>query len=162
MAPRRKTAAAEAVQPPPADEAPPTAAQPIPDAEAATAESKRTPFPDVMEQKTVRVSSDGDQLRLLQSKRFNQMQIKSDGAIPDWAKERLKADDWRDRVEDEGIYTKQFPQRVQPGEEDQQLSSSRRRAGFEADRFFEQLANDIRAERKMPPIRLGTAAGPER
>ena len=131
------------------------------DAPPAEGEGRR-PWPDVMEQKTVRVSPDGDKLRLLQSRRYNQLQISHDSELPDWAKERLKADGWRDRVEDEGIYTKQLPPRPQPGEENPELSSARRREGFEADRFFEQLANDIRADRKMPPVRLGTAAAAER
>jgi hypothetical protein len=123
---------------------------------------ERRPWPDVMEQKTVAVAVNGEKLRLLQSRRFNQMQITSDSEIPDWAKKRLKDDGWVDRVQDEGIYTKQLPPRAKPGEESPELSSSRRRASFEADRFFEQLANDIRAERRMPPIRLNTAAVAER
>ena len=131
------------------------------DAPPAEGEGRR-PWPDVMEQKTVRVSPDGDKLRLLQSRRYNQLQISHDGAIPDWARERLKADGWRDRVEDEGIYTKQLPPRAQPGEEDPERSAARRRAGFEADRFLEQLANDIRAERGMAPVRLNSAAMAER
>jgi hypothetical protein len=90
------------------------------------------------------------------------MQISSDGALPDWARERLRAAGWRDRVEDEGIYTKQLPPRGEPGKQDPALSAARRRAGFEADRFFEKLANDIRAERQMPPVRLNTAAAAER
>jgi hypothetical protein len=152
----------------PADEAgaatqePRPAAKDAAAAERSPAEGERRPFPDVSEQKTVLVSPDGDKLRLLQSRRFNQLQISHDGAIPDWAKERLKADGWRDRVEDEGIYTKQLPPRAQPGEEDQGQASSRRRAGYEADRFFEQLANDIRADRGLSPIRLGGAAVAER
>src|SRR5262249_30230038 len=70
---------------------------------------ERRPWPDVREQKTVSISPNGDALRLLQSTRFNQMQLSSDGEIPDWAKERLRDAGWRDRVEDEGIYTKQLP-----------------------------------------------------
>lgn len=123
---------------------------------------ERRPWPDVTEQKTVSISPNGDALRLLQSKRFDQMQISSDGEIPDWARERLRDAGWSDRVEDEGIYTKQLPPRGEPGKEDPALSSARRRMGFEADRFFEKLANDIRAERQMPPVRLNTAAVAER
>jgi hypothetical protein len=164
MSRKRATAtAAEAASSIPAEEAtqraPATSTATEPPAAAG---EERRPWPDVSEQKTVPVSPDGDKLRLLQSRRFNQFQIKSDGEIPDWAKEKLKADGWTDRVQDEGIYTKQLPPRAKPGEEDQGQAASRRRAGHEADRFFEQLANDLRAERQMPPIRLNTAAVAER
>jgi len=156
---KRKSAAAEAAQPLPAEEAaPPVAAAAAHAAAAAPAGPGRRPFPDVSEQKEVAVSPDGDKLRLLRSHRFNQIQISPDGPLPDWARERLKADGWRDRVEDEGLYTRQLPPRPKPGEEDPELSSARRRIDFEAGRFFEQLANDIRAERNMPPVRLGAAA----
>jgi hypothetical protein len=155
---KRKSAAVEAIEPSAQEAAPPPAAA----AERPAPESERRPFPDVSEQKTVRVSPDGDKLRLLRSHRYNQVQISPDGEIPDWARKRLHDAGWRDRVEDEGIYTKQLPPRPNPGEENPELSSARRRMDFEAERFFEQLANDIRAERKMPPVRLGTAAGAER
>jgi hypothetical protein len=154
---KRKSAAVEAIEPPAQEAAPPAAERPVP-------EGERRPFPDVSEQKTVLISPepDGAKLRLRRSHRYNQVQISPDGEIPDWARKRLHDAGWRDRVEDEGIYTKQLPPRAKPGEENPELSSARRRMDFEAERFFEQLANDIRAERGMKPIRLGTAAGPER
>ena len=152
---KRKSAAVETIEPPAQEAAAPAAERPVP-------EGERRPWPDVTEQKTAQVSPDGDKLRLLRSHRFNQMQVKADSELPDWAKERLKADGWRDRVEDEGIYTKQLPPRPKADAEGPEPSPSRRRVVFEAERFFEQLANDIRAERQMPPVRLGTAAGPER
>ena len=157
---KRKSAAAEVIQPLPPRRPPPAAAA----AERPAPESQRRPFPDVSEQKTVLISPepDGAKLRLRRGHRYNQVQISPDGELPDWARERLKADGWRDRVEDEGIYTKQLPPRPTPGEENPELSSARRRMDFEAERFFEQLANDIRAERGMKPVRLGTAAQPER
>ena len=154
---KRKSAAVEAIEPPAQEAAPPAAERPA-------SEGERRPFPDVSEQKTVLISPepDGAKLRLRRGHRFNQAQISPDGELPDWARERLKADGWRDRVEEEGIYTRQLPPRPKPGEENPELSSARRRMDFEAERFFEQLANDIRAERGMKPVRLGTAAGPER
>lgn len=141
------------------DQEPPPAAK---DAAAgpATAEGERRPFPDVTEQKTIRVSPDGDMLRLRRSRRYNQMQLSPDGALPDWAKERLKADGWRDRVEDEGIYTKQLPPRPKP--DDATPPPPAWPVVIEAERFFEQLVNDLRTERKMPPVRLNTAAVAER
>ena len=161
MPARRKPAAADAapIQPIPAEEAGPPVASAI-DVEPATEAAQRPPYRDVREQKTVAISPgpDGDKLRLLRSDRYNQMQVRPDGELPDWARERLKAEGWRDRVEDEGIYTRQLPPRPRAGEDDRELSSARRRAVFEAERFFEELANDIRADRKMPPVRLGMAA----
>ena len=61
-----------------------------------------------------------------------------------------------------GIIADYQPPRATPGEEDQGQAAARRRAGFDADRFFEQLANDIRAKRGMPPVRLNSAAVAER
>ncbi len=156
---KRKSAAAEAAQLQPAtaeEAAPPVAAATA--VEPPPAERERRPFPDVSEKKTVAVSPDGDKLRLRWSDRYNQIQISPDGELPDWARERLKADGWRDRVEDEGIYTKQLPPRPKADAEGPEPSPSRRRVVFEAESFFEQLANDIRAERGMKPVRLGTAA----
>jgi hypothetical protein len=160
----RKSATATAVETAPsipAEEAapPPAAATATAEPPAAAGEQRR-PWPDVSEQKTVSVSTDGDNLRLLRSRRFNQIQIKSDGEIPDWAKERLKADGWRDRVEDEGIYTKQLPPRPRPAAEGQQAEQAKPAwpTVIEAERFFEQLANDIRAERGMSRVHLGGAA----
>ena len=157
---KRKSAAVETIEPPAQEAAPPSAAA----AERPAPESARRPFPDVSEQKTVLISPDPDgaKLRLRRSYRFNQVQISPDGELPDWARKRLHDAGWRDRVEDEGIYTKQLPPRPKPGEEDPELSSARVRMDLDTKRFFKQLANDIRAERGMKPVHLGTAAGPER
>ncbi len=160
---KRKSAAVETIEPPAQEAAPPSAAAPVAERPSVEGEERR-PWADVMEQKTVLISPgpDGARLRLRRSHRFNQMQISPDGELPDWARERLQADGWRDRVEDEGIYTKQLPPRAKPGEEGREPPPPAWPKVIEAERFFEQLANDIRAERKMPPVRLGTAAGPER
>ena len=162
--PRTKSATATALEAAPSIPAE-EAATSVAVAEPAPAEGEgRRPWPDVTEQKTVLVSPDGEKLRLLRSRRFNQMQIKADGAIPDWAKERLQAAGWRDRVEGEGIYTMQLPPRPKPAAEGQEAEPATPAwpVVIEAERFFEQLANDIRAERKMPPIHLGGAAVAER
>ena len=160
MSKRKSAAEAVPAQSTPAEEtAPPVAAAAsAAAAEGPPAEPGRRPYPDVSEKKSVAVSPDGDKLRLRRSDRYNQIQISPDGEIPDWARERLKDDGWRDRLEDEGVYTKQLPPRPRPGEENSELSSARRRTTFEAERFFEQLVNDIRAERQMPQVRLGVAA----
>lgn len=160
MAPRRKSAAAQAAeaQPETVEEAAPPAAAATAVAEAAPQERERPPLPDVSEQKEVLVSPDGDKLRLLRSRRYNQMQISPDGELPGWARERLQADGWRDRLEDEGIYTKQLPPRAKAGEEGQEAPPPAWPRVLDAERFFEKLANDIREERGMTPVRLGMAA----
>jgi hypothetical protein len=143
-------------EPLPAATATAAAAAPAPE------EPGRRPWPDVSEQKTVLLSPDGDKLRLLRSRRFNQLQISPDGALPDWTGERLKADGWRDRVEDEGIYTKQLPPRAKSAEDGRSAGPAQPAwtAVIEVERFIVQLANEIRAERGMTPVCLGTAAGP--
>lgn len=166
--PRTKSARATAVEAAPstpAEEAAPPAATATAVAERPPVEGEeRRPWPDVTEQKEAAVSPDGDKLRLLRSRKFNQMQIKADAELPDWAKERLKADGWRDRVEDEGIYTKQLPPRPRPAAEGQPAEPAKPAwpVVIEAERFFEQLANDLRAERGLSPVRLGGAAVAER
>jgi hypothetical protein len=159
MPARRKSAAQAAQdQPETVEVAASPAAAPTAVAEAAPPERERRPFPDVAEQKEVLISPNGDKLRLLRSHRYNQVQISPDGELPNWARERLKAYGWRDRLEEEGIYTKQLPPRAKAGEEGPEPSPSRKRVVFEAERFFEELAKDIRAERGMKPVRLGMAA----
>jgi hypothetical protein len=166
--PRTKTARATAVEAAPSipaeEAAPPPAAIATAVAERPPVEGERRVFPDVTEQKEVAVSPDGDKLRLLRSRKYNQMQVKADSELPDWAKERLKADGWRDRVEDEGIYTKQLPPRARLAADGQPAEPPKPAwpVVIEAERFFEQLANDLRAERGMPPVRLGGAAVAER
>jgi hypothetical protein len=166
--PRTKTAratAAEAAPSTPAEEAAPPAATAPAVAERPPVEGEeRRPWPDVTEQKEVAVSPDGDKLRLLRSRKFNQMQIKADAELPDWARERLKADGWRDRVEDEGIYTKQLPPRPKPAVEGQEAEPAKPAwpTVLEAERLFEEIANGMRADRKMPPVRLGGATVAER
>ena len=144
--------------------------EPLPAATPATAASppveagERRPWPDVTELKTVRVSLNDDKLRLIRSRRYNQLQISSDGELPDWARKRLKDDGWRDRVEDEGIYTKQLPPRPKPAAEGQEAEPGKPAwpVVIDAERFFEDLANAIRAEHKMSPVRLNRAAEAER
>lgn len=75
--------------------------------------------------------------------------------MPPAARERLHAAGWRDRTEEEGIWTKQLPPLPEPGQPEP--SPSRRRMVFEAERLFEEIANAIRAGHKMPPVRLGGA-----
>lgn len=161
--PKRKQAAAEAVDLTPLQDTTPRTAEPAtptaPAAERPPQEQERPRYRTVREQKEVLISPDPDaaKLRLLRSDRYKQMQISSDKEFPLSAKERLHAEGWRDRTEEEGIWTKQLPQ-PQPGEDDRDVSSARRRMVSDAECLFEEIANGIRATRKMPPVRLGTAA----
>jgi hypothetical protein len=157
---KRKTAAVETIEPPVQEAAPPVAAAPA--AEQAPAERERPRLPDVSEQKEVSISPSGAKLRLLRSRRYNQMQISGDGELPDQAKERLHAAGWRDRTEEEGIWTKQLPPRPKPDAEGQEPAKPAWPTVLEAERLFEEIANAIRGDRGMPPVRLGTAAGAER
>jgi hypothetical protein len=154
--PKRKPAAVEAVQPPAAEAALPPSipAEPVP------VERERPPFSDPSEQKEVLISPgpDGARLRLLRSRRYNQMQISSDTELPLTAKQRLHDAGWRDRTEEEGIWTKQLPPRPKPGDDDPSAAKPAWPTVIEAERLFEEIANAIRADRKMPPVRLGTAA----
>jgi hypothetical protein len=153
---KRKTAAAQAIEPTAVETAPPPAATTA----APPAERERAPFPDVTEQKQVLISPgpDGAKLRLLRSRKYNQMQISADGELPEKARQRLQAAGWRDRTEEEGIWTKQLPPRGKPGEESQELAKPAWPTVIEAERLFEEIANAIRADRKMSPVRLGGAA----
>ena len=162
MPARRKSAAAEAAQaqPTPAEEAAP----PVAVAAAAgpsSEEPKRPPFPTWASRR--RSSSapgrTARRLRLRRGHRYNQVQISPDGELPDWAQERLKDAGWRDRVEDEGIYTKQLPPRAPAGRGEPGADGGPPPGGsLTPSRFFEALVNDIRQERGMKPVRLGMAA----
>jgi hypothetical protein len=159
---KRKSGAVEAIEPPAQEAAPPAAVALA--AERAPADRERPRLPDVSEQKQVLISPgpDGARLRLLRSRRYNQMQISADGELPDKVKEQLHAAGWRDRTEVEGIWTRQLPPRARPDAEGQEPAKPAWPTVLEAERFFEKLANEMRADRGMPPVRLGTAAGAER
>jgi hypothetical protein len=150
----RKPAAVQAANIPAQSTPPTAAARPEP--------REQPPHPDVREQKEVAVSPKGDKLRPLRSDKYNQLQISADGPLPPSARLRLEDAGWKDRMEQEGIWTKQIPPRARPDEDAQQASASRQRMVLEAERFFEQLANGIRVDRQMPPLRLGTAASLDR
>ena len=82
---KRKSAAAEAIQPLPVETATP-AAETIPAAAATELPDERQTarFPDPREQKQISLGlgKDSPKLRLLRSHRFNQMQIRSDEELP--------------------------------------------------------------------------------
>jgi hypothetical protein len=156
---RRKQAAAEAVQLTPTEETAPQTVQTstsIPAAEAVQGQPERNapPLPDVRELKQIKLGPDRDspRLRLLRSHRFNQMQIRSDEELPQAAREQLQATGWKDRTEEEGIWTKQLPPRPRKGAEDAEPAKPAWRTVVEAERLFHDIANAIRADRGMAPI----------
>jgi hypothetical protein len=160
---KRKQAAAEAVELTPLQDTAPRTAEPVtpasPAAERQPEGRERPRLSD--EQKVVLVAPgpDSAKLRLLRSHRYKQLQIRPDEDLPPHVRERLEAAGWTDRTEKEGIWTKQLPE---PGADGREPSPSRRRVVFEAERLFEEVANDIRAGNGLPPVRLGTAAEAER
>jgi hypothetical protein len=185
---RRNQAAAQAVQTTPTQETAPQAVetvQPTPDTltspqlpditspqrpeivQAQSAESrqlgaeepKASRLPDVRESKSVNLGPDKDspRLRLLRSSRFNQMQIGSDEELPQAQRDKLNAAGWTERAE-EGIWTKQLPPRAREGEEPKSAWPT----VLEAERLFHDIANAIRADRKMPPVDQERGAWAER
>ena len=145
---KRKTAAAEAIQPllaetatPAAETRPAAAATELPDEQP----SARFTDPRPQKQISLGLGKDSPKLRLLRSHRFNQMQIRSDEELPAAARETLTAAGWTERPE-EGIWTRQLPPRAKEGEEQKAPWP----IVLEAERLFHDLANGIRADRGLP------------
>jgi hypothetical protein len=157
---KRKTAAAEAIQPLPAETAAP-AVETIPTAAAAELPGERQTarFADPREQKQISLGlgKDSPKLRLLRSHRFNQMQIRSDEALPDDARKKLTDAGWTERPE-EGIWTRQLPPRAKDGEEQKAPWP----IVLEAERLFHDVANGIRADRGLPPDAPERGSAPPR
>jgi hypothetical protein len=122
-------------------------------------EPKAARLPDVRESKSVNLGPDKNspRLRLLRSYRFNQMQISSDEGLPQAQRDQLNAAGWTERS-DEGIWTKQLPPRAREGEEPRSAWPT----VLEAERLFHDIANAIRADRKMPPVDQERGAWAER
>ena len=156
---KRKSAAAEAIQPIPAEmaapaaETPPATAAQVPDERQAV----RFPDPRPLKQISLGLDKDSPRLRLLRSHRFNQMQIRSDEQLPDDARNKLDAAGWTERPE-EGIWTRQLPPRAKEGEEQKAPWP----IVLEAERLFHDLANGIRADRGLPPDAPERGSAPPR
>lgn len=126
----------------------PTEAPVAPDASAngekrhATPERKRSDLPDPHELKLITLgTSNGDpKMRLLRSFRYRQVQIRFDQDPDDKYKQMLKDAGWRDRTEEEGIWTKQIPK------------DSGWQPAAEAERLFKQIANEIRADKGLGAV----------
>jgi hypothetical protein len=103
---------------------------------------KLSSLPDPYELKTVTLgSSNADpKMRLLRSFRYRQMQIRFEQDPDDKYKAILHNAGWRDRTEEEGIWTKQIPK------------DSGWQPAADAERLFKQIANEIRADKGMGTV----------
>jgi hypothetical protein len=108
----------------------------------ATEGRKAEQFSDPREWKTVTLgTSNADpKIRLLRSLKYRQMQIQFDRDPDDKYKEMLAKAGWRDRTEEEGIWTKQIPR------------GSGWQPAAEAERLFKQIANQIRADKGLETV----------
>ncbi len=99
-------------------------------------------LPDPREWKTVTLgASNADpKIRLLRSFRYRQMQIRFDQDPGDKYKRMLKEEGWRDRTEEEGIWTKQIPK------------DSGWQPAAEAEALFRRIANGMRADKGLGAV----------
>ncbi len=158
----KRKSAAEAVPFTPTEEPTPRMTEtvtPIPAVEEGQRPKER--LPDIREMKSIKLGPERDspRLRLLRSYRFNQLQVRSDEELPQSAREQLHAAGWRDRTEEEGIWTKQLPPRPRKDAEDPGPVTPGWPTVVEAERLFHELANANRADKGLPPIGQERGAG---
>jgi hypothetical protein len=79
-------------------------------------------------------------MHLLRSYKYRQMQIRFDQEPEDKYKLMLKEASWRDRTEEEGIWTKQIPKH------------SGWQPAADAERLFKQIANEMRADKGLGAV----------
>jgi hypothetical protein len=87
------------------------------------------------------LGNDG-RMQLLRSHRYKQMQIRFDRQPDEKHLMKLKEAGWRDRTEEEGIWTRQVPK----GEW---------KPVADAERIFREIANDIRKDKGLEPVSVG-------
>jgi hypothetical protein len=158
----KRNFAAEAVPNTPTEEsAPPVTETVTPISGAEEGQRPKERLPDIRELKSINLGLDRDspRLRLLRSYRFNQLQIRSDEELPQAAREQLQAAGWRDRTEEEGIWTMQLPPRPRKDTEDSEPSKPGWPTVVEAERLFHELANAIRADKGLPSVGQERGAG---
>jgi hypothetical protein len=85
---------------------------------------------------------------LLRSDQYNQMQIRSDEELSEAHRQRLTEAGWTERP-NEGIWTKQLPSRKRVEGEEPKLAWP---IVVEAERFFQDLGNAMRADKRLAPI----------
>lgn len=83
----------------------------------------------------------GPAMHLLRSHKFKQMQVRFDGEQPDDKHLKMLADaGWRDRTQDEGVYTKQIDQ------------SAKWQSVAKMEQEFKAVANAIRESKGLAPV----------
>lgn len=89
----------------------------------------------------------GPAMHLLRSHRFRQMQVRFDGEQPDEKYlAMLREKGWKDRTQDEGIFTKQ----IDP--------NARWQSVEKMEQEFKEVANAIRESRGLGPVLSGLVA----
>lgn len=89
----------------------------------------------------------GPSMHLLRSHRFNQMQVRFDGQQPDEQHlAMLKEAGWRDRTQEEGVYTKQIDR------------DAKWQSVAQMEREFKAVANAIRESKGLGPVLDGPGA----
>lgn len=127
-APASEAAAGTATQEPPAKEAP--AAKPA-----------YAPDPDPKFNVSLSDIKGGPEMQLLRSHRYKQMQIKFNNGQPDERYLKMLTDmGWKDRTQDEGIFTKQ----IDP--------NARWQSVAKMEEEFKHVANEIRKDRGLGPV----------
>lgn len=126
--------------------APPAESRP-PQGEAAAPASP--PFADPHSVMTISLSAErgGPAVHLLRSHKFHQMQVRFDGGQPDEHHlAELQRLGWRDRTQEEGVWTKQIDRNARWQSVDQM------------EREFKMIANEIRREKGLEPAMQGITA----
>ena len=85
---------------------------------------------------------DGQRMQLLRSHRYQQLQIRFDQQPDEKYLAMLAEAGWRDRTQEEGIWTKQIPK----GEW---------KPVADAERLFRDIANDIRQDKGLESVSVG-------
>jgi hypothetical protein len=86
-------------------------------------------------------AKNGPKIELLRSHRFNQMQLQSGEPLQEKHQQMLSDAGWKDRTENEGIWTKQLPK-----------EGEKWREAADAEKLFKQIANDMRAEKGLGSV----------
>ena len=87
-------------------------------------------------------------MHLLRSGKYNQMQIRSEEPLPEKQQAMLRDAGWKDRTEQEGIWTKQLPR----GEDEHGNKREKWKDAADAERVFKQIANDMRADKGLGTV----------
>ena len=89
---------------------------------------------------------DDGRMQLLRSHKYRQVQIRFDQQPDEQYLALLAKDGWRDRTQEEGIWTRQIPK------------EESWKTVIDAERLFEKIANAIRQDKGLEPIHLERSA----